>query len=353
MIKKERLPIIFLAMLCLLCGIWSGLNRIGWNMPMSLIASHHGAIMIGGFLGTLISLEKVIPLKKKLLYLIPAFNASSVGFFFFGEANVAIYVLVTSSIGLCIVFLYYLIKQRTIIYTLMLLGATCWVIGNILLLTKHFYPLAFPWWTAFALFIIAAERLELMKFLPVSRLKKQIFVSLLIAFIVGVLFSFHGFGNVICGLALSAVAIWLMKHDLIGINLKKKNLPKFVAISLLSGYVALLLSGIFLLALTDQWLAYDAVVHSFFIGFVFSMIFAHGPIILPGVMGISVSSYHQVLYYWLGMLQISWLIRVFADVAVELDLRKISGLLSATAVLGYFITMAVLTIKRQRNAGLF
>ena len=199
MLKKERLAILLFAMLCLLSGLWSGLNRIGWDIAILPISPHHGAIMVGGFLGTLIALEKIIPLKKKSLYLIPVLNALSVVFFFSGQPKLSIHVLVISSTSLSFLFLYYFRKQRTIIYVLMLLGSICWLTGNILLLTNFFYPLAFPWWAAFALFIIAAERLELMKFLPVSQLSKNILVLLLLCFIIGVLLSFHGTGNLICG----------------------------------------------------------------------------------------------------------------------------------------------------------
>src|SRR5688500_1428813 len=100
MIKKERLPIIFFAMLCLLSGLWSGLTRIGWNISISPITAHHGAIMVGGFLGTLIALEKIIPLKKKRLYIIPALNGFSVIFFFLEQPKVACYTLVISSFSL-------------------------------------------------------------------------------------------------------------------------------------------------------------------------------------------------------------------------------------------------------------
>jgi hypothetical protein len=350
MIKKERLPIILFAMLCLLSGLWSGLNRIGWDIALLPISPHHGAIMVGGFLGTLIALEKIIPLKKKSLYLIPVLNALSVVFFFSGQPKLSIYILVISSTSLSFVFLYYFRKQRTIIYVLMLLGSICWLTGNILLLTKFFYPLAFPWWAAFALFIIAAERLELMKFLPVSQLRKNIFVLLLLCFIIGVLLSFHGTGNLICGLALIGTSLWLIQNDVIGINIKKSGILKFVAISLCTGYLALLMTGIFFFSLSDQWLTYDAIVHSFFLGFVFSMIFAHGPMILPGIMGISITPFNKILYLWLALLQASWLVRIFSDVLIEMELRKVSGLLSAIAILGYFVTMAIITIKGHRHA---
>lgn len=350
MIKKERLPIILLAMFCLLSGFWSGLNRIGWNIAFLPIAPHHGAIMVGGFLGTLITLEKIIPLKKKILYFVPVVNALSVVFFFLGQPKISLYILIASSSSLVLVFVYYFKQQRTIIYSMMVTGACCWLVGNILLLTKFFYPLAFPWWAAFALFIIAAERLERMTFLPVTALTKRLLVALLILFVVGVLFSFHGTGNLICGLSLIAISLWLLRHDMIGINLKKSGMLKFAAVSLLTGYSALLLTGISFFSLSDQWLTYDAIVHSFFLGFVFSMIFAHGPLILPGIMGISVIPFTRFLYVWLALLHVSWLIRIFSDVAMELQIRKISGLLSTISIVGFFITMAAVTIHRQRHA---
>src|SRR6187431_66058 len=123
--KNDRLPIVFFAMLCLLSGLWSGLSRIGWDIALLPIAPHHGAVMVGGFLGTLITLEKIIPLRKKVLFLIPGLNVLSVAFFFSGLPIVSIYLLVASSASLAIVFLYYFRQQNKIIYILMFLGACC------------------------------------------------------------------------------------------------------------------------------------------------------------------------------------------------------------------------------------
>jgi hypothetical protein len=89
-------------------------------------------------------------------------------------------------------------------------------------------------------------------------------------------------------------------------------------------------------------LAYDILVHTFFIGFVFSMIFAHGPIILPGVLGVLVKPYNNSLYLWLLLLHTSWILRVVTDLSFQLELRKISGVISTIAIIGYFITLAVL-----------
>ncbi|MEX2233657.1 MAG: hypothetical protein WD824_15945 [Cyclobacteriaceae bacterium] len=80
--------------------------------------------------------------------------------------------------------------------------------------------------------------------------------------------------------------------------------------------------------------------HTFFLGFVFSMIFAHGPIILPGVLEIFVKPYSKILYAWLVLLHLSWIIRVARDIILEFQIRKISGIISTVSILCYFVTVA-------------
>lgn len=349
MINYFRLPFVFLAMGCLLLGLWSGLTRIGWDLTLISLSTHHGAIMVGGFLGTLISLEKIIPLKRKVLFFIPALSAASVVLFLLHQPLMSFFLLVFASAGLSGVFMYYLLREKDIIYWLMLGGAICWLVGNVLLVTRKFYPLAFPWWLAFTLLIITSERLELMKFLPVKKRTKQLLLLFLGIYIAGTLLSFHGTGHHLSGIALIFTSVWLMRYDLIGISIRKNALPRFAAVALLSGYVAMLFTGIFLLALNDQSLAYDAVVHTYFLGFVFSMIFAHGPIIMPGVLGISFKPYHKILYAWLMLLHLSWIIRISGDIILDLDMRRISGIVSVCAILCYFATIATLTITHQRR----
>ncbi len=364
MLNVSRLPFVMLAMMCLLLGLWTGLIRIGWDFSlhslwtvgggpwsmMPTLTMHHGAIMVGGFLGTLISLEKVIPLKKKWLFSIPLLSASSIVFFALHQPAISFIFLILSGAGLILVFLQYFRKDKSLIYILMLAGSVCWFVGNVLLLTRDLYPLAFPWWFGFILFIIIAERLELMKFLPVTENKKKVLILLLILLLTGILFSFQGIWKGISGLALMAISVWLMRYDIIGISTRKEGLPRFIAVALLSGYFSMLLTGVFFIILDDQLLAYDIFVHTFFLGFVFSMIFAHGPIILPGVLGISVKPYHKILYGWLLILHISWMARVWADIFLAFDIRKVSGILSALAILGYFATVAILTTLGQRHA---
>ncbi|MBF6612481.1 MAG: hypothetical protein IVW55_05070 [Chloroflexi bacterium] len=79
--------------------------------------------------------------------------------------------------------------------------------------------------------------------------------------------------------AVSAV-LWL---------LRQKGVTRFIAASLLAGYAWLMLAGA--LGLLFGGVAagprYDALLHSIFLGFAFSMIFPHAPVILPAVTGLA------------------------------------------------------------------
>jgi len=87
---------------------------------------------------------------------------------------------------------------------------------------------------------------------------------------------------------------------------------------------------------------YDAILHAFFLGFTFSMILAHGPIILPGVAGIARKPFHPVLYMWGVILQVSLAARVIGDFYENLNTREISGLVNMIAILGFFLNVLIL-----------
>ena len=344
----SRIPFMVLALLSLLTGLWTGLVRMGWYLPVTDAVAHHGGIMVGGFLGTLIILEKVIPLRRKILFGIPLLTAGAVVAFFFGEPFISMILMIGGSVGAIILFALYLRIHFERTMVLMLLGACCWLVGNMMLLQTKFYPSAFPWWMGFLVFTITSERLELSKFLPISKKQYTLLFIFLTVFVMGLLIPFHSFGRIVSGVALVGIAVWLLRFDMIRISIKKKELTRFTAVALLMGYVALLLTGVFLITLSNELFAYDVIVHMFFIGFVFAMIFAHGPIILPGVLGISAKPYHPVLYLWLIVLQNSLILRIFSDVLFSPVWKKISGLTTAAGILLYFLTLVILVVGQRK-----
>ncbi len=54
------------ALAALLAGLWAGLVRIGWPRPRlyAPLPAAHGPLMVCGFLGTLICLERAVALNR-------------------------------------------------------------------------------------------------------------------------------------------------------------------------------------------------------------------------------------------------------------------------------------------------
>ncbi len=100
------------------------------------------------------------------------------------------------------------------------------------------------------------------------------------------------------GAGLAALCVWLVRYDIARRNLRHPiPLTRYIAICLFTGTLWLGISGLLSLwfGFTAAGPAYDAVLHSLFVGFVISMIFGHAPIILPALVNISLP-FHPAFY---------------------------------------------------------
>jgi branched-subunit amino acid permease len=81
----------------------------------------------------------------------------------------------------------------------------------------------------------------------------------------------------------------------------------------------------------------------------FTMVFAHGPIIFPGILGLGVKPYRSFFYVWFCLLITSVCLRIIGDITLNFSLRSWSGLLSSISVLGFFVSMAsMMTIEVRK-----
>src|SRR5690606_12339638 len=103
----------------------AGLGRLGWTVPVPEAYAHHGAIMVGGFLGSLIALEKVIPLKKPVLFIGPLLSAISMVAFITGYFHEAVMMLIAAGIIFMAVYGLYLRQQYTSYLVVAFFGAAC------------------------------------------------------------------------------------------------------------------------------------------------------------------------------------------------------------------------------------
>ncbi len=143
----------------------------------------------------------------------------------------------------------------------------------------------------------------------------------------------------VVALGLTALALWLFIYDIAWRNLRRQGLPRFMGICLLSGYLWLLAGGVLWGVFGEQLVAgavYDAMLHSIFLGFVFSMIFGHAPIILPGVLGLELA-FHPAFYLHWVLLHLSLLLRVGGDLTLGAAAQRWGGLLNVLAILLFLV----------------
>lgn len=255
--------------------------------------------------------------------------------------------LVAGSVGYVVISARAYQTYRLMGDALLLIGAIFQLLGHLALLITFSFPMAFAAWMAFFVFTIVGERLNLTRFLPVtSRDRLELFMWL--GGFVASLFFYHEGYEIALTITLIGIGQWLVRNDIARHNLYKTGSYRFLGMTLLAGYGWLMLTGLVaVLNNGSPWL-YDAVLHCFFVGFVLSMIMAHAPIIFPSLVGINAKPYHPFMYVWVGILQVSLLMRIVGDLSQNLPFRQWGGLFNGFAFLGYLITVIVLITRQVR-----
>lgn len=339
-----RLALVAMGMASLLCGVWGGLLRLPLNLPLPSSNANwitfHGPLMVGGFLGTVIALERAVGLRSWWTYAAPLLTGTGSLLIIAGTMGRAPATLIMAG-SLCFwgVTLWVVRLQRVTFTTVMSAGALAWGVGNALWRVGWPFNRVVPWWIAFLALTIVGERLDLSRFQKPSKWSQPLLYTGLGIFGGGVLLtSFRQIlGERLLGLGLVALAGWLGRFDIARRTVRQPGLPRFMAVCLLIGYVWLAAAGVLLMAFSplESGLRYDAVLHSFFLGFVFSMIFGHAPVIFPAVLVLQ-PSFRRVFYAHVALLHLGLLLRVGADVSKWGTGRQWGGSLNAMAI-GLFL----------------
>ncbi|MBI3795074.1 MAG: hypothetical protein HY280_10165 [Nitrospinae bacterium] len=350
-LTRIRYPLMAAGMACLLAGIVAGLLRL--NMSLFLItpglAVIHGPLMVCGFVGTVISLERAVALGKPWGYLAPLLSALgglSTLFGFADSAGVVLFLL--ASVFLTAIYAVILRRQMEMFNVTMALGAVAW--GGASIFWFFQYPVSYfvLWWGGFLILTIGGERLELSRFVQPPQSARTLFTALLGIFLAGMIivpFN-HTVGAKAYGASMFCMAVWFFIYDIPRRTVTQKGLTRYVAVSLLAGYFSLAMSGL-LLATQPGWPDndfYDPVLHSLFLGFAFSMIFGHAPIIFPAVLKLAVP-YSPAFYVHLGLLHISLALRVMASIFDFSFTHAVGGALNALAIIIFLLNTVVAIIR--------
>ena len=131
--------------------------------------------------------------------------------------------------------------------------------------------------------------------------------------------------------------------------MRQRGLPRYVALCLLAGYAWLGLAGGLMATqgLQPGTATWDAALHALLLGFVFSMVLGHAPIILPAVLRVAVP-FAPRLFAPLVLLHASVALRVAGGLAGSAGLRQAGAWLSVLAIAAFIAT--VMSLVRRRSA---
>ncbi len=343
---RRIIPLIMIVVIfALLAGMWTGLLRIGWAWPTPRpsLAGLHGPLMVSGFLGTLIGLERAVAMGRSWPFLSPILSGIGSLMLVTGLVEAGLILIVLGSLMLVAVSTAMVRQVRELYTVTMGLGALAWLGGNLLWLVGRPVYQASYWWAGFLLLIIAGERLELSRVLRPARRTKQLLSLAAAIFVLGLLVSLFSYevGVRIASVGSLAMALWFVRFDIARRTIHKEGLTRYIGWNLLLGYFWLGVSGLVGLYYSPLVAGpiYDAWLHALFLGFVFNMIFAHALIILPALLGVNIT-FKNIFYLPSVLLQLSLIMRIIGDLTLQMDWRRWGGLLNALAILLFAVIIA-------------
>ncbi len=309
-----RAPFVLSAMLLMLLGLYLGLVKAGLSLVPVLPTDYHAPFMVMGFLGIVISIERIVTFEGYHWYIPPVL-------LFLGAITLNPILHILGAAGTVLIYAYLLKRYGiNLARTLMFVSSLFFLAGNVAFVFSLEKAIAL--WAVYLIMVIIGERIDLSVLMSRSRWKDVSVVLILSLLFV----SFFFWKEVLVGISLILLSLWAFKYDVVSVNaFRTKGLTRFMAVNLLLGYLWLLLTG---LAWMFNW-NYDFMLHGILLGFVFSMIFAHAPIIFPTILGRR-RGYNPILYLPVLFFHIGLLIRFFIDMGW-------GSLIAALSIVFYFL----------------
>jgi hypothetical protein len=155
-------------------------------------------------------------------------------------------------------------------------------------------------------------------------------------------------GGVLYGLSLLLLALWLVTFDIARRTVRADGLSRYMAVCLLTGYVWLAVAGVAWAGTALGLPLRDVALHAMGLGFIFSMIMGHGPVILPAIARVKLQ-FGAFFYVPLLALHLSLAFRLGWG-AVEPQIRAAGAASNGLAIVLFAATVAGSAIAwRIRN----
>ena len=337
---RWRVPLMLLGFLCLVAGVSGGLARVGFGTaPIESPLIWKGGRRVLVFFGGVLSRAYTGALDRAWAYLAPL--ACGIGgiALLAGAGAAGLWLFVAGAAILLAASLVFAWRQPSLEVCTLAIAAGSLLAGNVLLALGAPLAIVLGWWLAFFALTIGAERLELSRYMPRPRAAHWLFAAIALALIAGAFASLR-----LTGLALVALAGWLFAFDLARKTIRGTGLVRYIAACLLAGYTWLALGGA-LFAIDG---AYDSAVHAVLVGFVFSMVFGHAPVIVPAVLRRALP-YTAWFYVPLALLHSSLALRVAGGLAGDSAARAAGSAGNALAIALFVVLAASQAVRGTRT----
>lgn len=341
-----RVLLLLPAGVALLAGLDGALMLLGLPAPVRLdrLPQVHGMLLVLGFVGALIALERAVALRRRAGFLAPGLlGAGALLLLSPLPLEVGQTVQTLGAAATVAVYVALWRRQRDESVLVQALGAVLATGALILWLGGVPVPQLLPWLVGFVVLTIGGERLELAR-IAMGPQAGQTLTLLSSSLVVGVVAAllWPMAGHLLLGAALLALVAWLAAHDVAWRTIRSTGVTRFTAGCMLAGYAWLGVAAAIWLVAGEATAgpAYDAVVHAVFLGFTLSMIMAHAPVILPAVLRRPLP-YRPVMMVPAALLHVSLALRVLVgDVRGVEGAGQLGGVLNIAAVLLFAVLAA-------------
>lgn len=348
-----RTVLLLPAGIAMLAGVNAALMLVGVWAPVRAARAGdlHGMLMVGGFLATLIALERAVALRHPLGFIAPVLLGIG-GLTLLTPLPLVVgqLLLVNGSLVLVAVYAALFRRNHDDVVLVELLGAVHLAIGAGLWLRLDI-PWLLPWLVGFVVLTICAERVELARLhMPPTGGRTLVLHAGALTLTLVATLLWPDAGARLTGIVTASLVIWLVRNDVARRTIRSKGLPRFSAAALLSGYAWLLLAAVVWMigGARTTGVHYDLVVHAVMLGFAISMVMAHAPVILPAVLRRPLP-YRPVMWAPFVLMHVGLALRLIpGDLAGMHRVWQTGAVLNVVALLAFFGVAAGSTVIGTR-----
>lgn len=347
---------------CLIGGLIGGLLRAGVSLSAlagvrwaASATAWHAALMICGFFGTVIGIERAVALRERWAFATPLLALAGGLHLLLGSGQLSPALFVAAALAFVAVNVAVVRKQAAPHTVLLLVAASVWLIGTLQFWLRGLSDSVLAAWFAYLVLTIAAERLEMSRLMRHQPHAQQLLVAIVSLLGVDVLLAAlrpapeaAAYG-VVFGLGLCALALWLGRFDIARRTVRAQGLSRYMAVCLLGGYAWLAAAGLCWAGQALGMPTRDAALHALGLGFIFSMVMGHAPVILPAVAGVKVH-FDRRFYLPLALLHASLLLRLLPG-HIDADWHARGAALNAIAIAIFALTMISAAWSWRRRHG--